>query len=452
MLKRKITEGLVKWKNDPEKKSLLVKGARQVGKTFIIDDFARKNYEVYVYINFELAPKTREIFAGDLDTGTLTREIDYRFNTRIVPGKTLIFLDEIQSCPPARTAMKSFTLDKQYDVIASGSLLGLNYKDVPSYPVGYEEQMTLHPMDFEEFLWAMGVGDDKISEVSLRLKSKEPLGNAALDMFDGYFRQFMAVGGMPDVVRTYAKTRDLDQALSRQRAIVETYRDDIAKYAYGRDKSNARLCLDSIPAQIGKRFKISEATGKSNVGMREYGSGLEWLYDSGITQWCYNVSEPALPLSVNRRFNVFKLYMWDTGLLASMMEGGLAYSLVRDENHVNRGKIAENAIAGVIGGKEIMITYFEKKGNLEVDFILNIGNQVTAVEVKSGNNAKSKSLDSVMSDRHNVPRGIKLERTDTCVDEKGVEHYPLFAAAFIFPDNSPHRPWVSPPTQSGKGP
>ncbi|MDR3205855.1 MAG: AAA family ATPase [Candidatus Methanoplasma sp.] len=443
MLKRKITEDLIRWKNDPEKKSLLVKGARQVGKTFIIDDFAKKNYENYIHINFELAPKTRNIFAGDLDAATLTREINYHFNTRIVPEKTLIFLDEIQSCPPARTAMKSFTLDKQYDVIASGSLLGLNYRDVPSYPVGYEESMVLHPMDFEEFLWAMGVDDGKISDAALRLKNKEPLGNAALNMFDDYFRQFMAVGGMPEAVKTYARTRDLNQTLIRQRTIADQYRDDIAKYASGKDKTTARLCLDAIPAQIGQRFNFSEAAGKSNVGRREYGGGLEWLYDSGIIQWCYKVSEPALPLSVNRRLKIFKLYMWDTGLLTSMMEGGPAYSLVRDEGGVNRGKIAENAVAGILGGKDTMITYFEKKGNLKVDFILNIDDQVTAVEVKSGNNTKAKSLDSIMSDAYKVPRGIKLERTDAYVDEKGVEHYPLFAAAFIFPDKSPHRSWIS---------
>jgi predicted AAA+ superfamily ATPase len=439
MLKRKITEALLRWKSDPKKKSLMVRGARQVGKTFIIDDFARKNYENYIYVNFELSPSTKKIFAGDLDTGTLVDEIEYTFKTHIVPGKTLIFLDEIQSCPAARTAMKSFTIDGRYDVIASGSLLGLNYKDVSSYPVGYEEDMILHPMDFEEFLWAMGVEDDKIAKVSDNLRNKKPLGNAALDAFENYFRQFMVVGGMPEVVSIYAETKDVNLVLLRQREIVEKYRSDIAKYAYGRDKMSARLCLDSIPGQIGRRFRYSDVAGKGNVGAREYGSGLEWLYDSGITQWCYNVTEPASPLSVNRRFNVFKLYMWDTGLLSSMMEDDVALSILHGSDNMNIGKIVENVVAGVIGRKNMMITYFEKRGSLEVDFILSTGGKVTAIEVKSGNNTRSRSLDSVMSDRYRVPRGIKLEKTNVYVDEKGVEHYPMFAAAFIFPDHTTSR-------------
>lgn len=439
MLKRKISDALIRWKNDPERKSLLVRGARQVGKTFIIDDFARKNYENYIYINFELSPSMKSIFEGDLDTDTIIEGIEYKLKKQAVPGKTLIFLDEIQSCPSARTAMKSFTIDRRYDVIASGSLLGLNYKEVSSYPVGYESDMILHPMDFEEFLWAVGVNEKKISKVSDLLNNKKPLNGVTLEAFDDHFRKFMAVGGMPEVVRTYAETGDMERVLLRQREIVEKYRSDIAKYAYGKDRTNARLCLDSVAGQIGRRFRYSEVEEKNNVGSREYGSGLEWLYDSGITQWCYNVTEPASPLSVNRKFNLFKIYMWDTGLLSSMMEDDVALSVIHDNyDNINIGRLAENAVAGIIGRKNIMTTYFEIKSSLEVDFVLSLGGKITAIEVKSGKNTKSRSLDILMSDVYKVPRGIKLERTNTYVDEKGVEHYPLFAAAFIFPDNTPY--------------
>jgi predicted AAA+ superfamily ATPase len=437
MLRRKMTNYLERWKSDPKKKALLIKGARQVGKTFIVDEFAKKNYESYIYINFEERPELKSIFEGNLDIRTLMHNISAQFlDVPIIPKRTMIFLDEIQSCPGARTAIRFMVRDGRFDIVASGSLLGLNYKDVSSYPAGDELTVEMYSLDFEEFLWALGVTEDMISDMRCRLNRKEQLDPFILNRFDEYFRWYMIVGGMPAAVEEFIDRHDFGRVRQVQKTILNIYKADISKYAKGVLKSRARVCLLSVPEQMGGKFRYKDVEGMERSGYSAYGNSLNWLVDAGIVFKCTNVSGPTLPLAFNIKYNVFKVFMSDSGILTAMMEKETVPALLRGDNFVNGGVVAENAVAGELVRKGTQMTYFERKGRLEVDFVLSIDATVTAVEVKSGNNTKAKSLDSLMSEKYGVPRGIKLERTNVRIDEKGVEHYPLFAAAFIFPDDS----------------
>jgi len=442
MLRRKMTDILLEWKRSPNKKCLLVMGARQVGKTYTIDDFAKKNYKNYVNINFELSKEKKIIFEGDLDIDTLLIKMSAHFSgVKFEPGKTLIFLDEIQSCPGARVALKTFTIDGRFDVIASGSLLGLNYKEVSSYPVGYETAVWMYPLDFEEFLWAYGIDTKVIEYVSGKISNREELDGSILKKLEEYFRLYMTVGGMPEAVNTFLSTKNMGAVLKVQRGIVRGYMNDIAKYLPYSEKQKAQSCLLSVPVQLSKRnkkFIYTEIESKKNAGSRYYSGSLSWLHDAGIISFCNNLQEPALPLAANRVLDSFKVYMKDTGLLISMLEEGTAAAIISENLDINEGGVTENAIAGVIDRKGLMLNYFEKKGRLEVDFVLNLGGVATAIEVKSGKNKQSISLDTLMSDKYKVKRGMKLETSNIFTDEMGVEHYPLFASEFLFPESVGH--------------
>lgn len=435
MLRRKITNSLLKWKNDPHKKSLLVRGARQVGKTFAVDDFAKKNYGTYIYINFEENPQYASFFAGSRSVETIMRNISAEFkDADFIPGDTLIFLDEIQNCPNARVAFKFFSIDGRYDVIGTGSLLGVRYKEVSSYPVGYEDVLDMYSLDFEEFLWAMGMKNDIIDHVRTCLSKKEPIDQFILDRFNEYMRWHMVIGGMPQVVNTFIDTNHFGKVLSVQKRITGGYVDDIMKYASGLDKNRVRASFESIPQQLSKKnkkFIYADVEGRKDSRYETYGSSLSWLYDAGLIDFCYNLNEPALPLMSNRKNGIFKIYLRDTGLMISMMEGGLDKALLSNDLFVNEGGIAENLVADMLGKSGYPLTYFEKNGSLEVDFVLNLNGVASAVEVKSGNNKRSKSLSVVMSDKYRVKRGIKLENSNVFIDDGGVEHYPIFAAAFM---------------------
>lgn len=435
MLERKITDALIKWKNDPKKKSLLIRGARQIGKTFSVNDFAKNNYGTYIYINFEEMPSYRSIFAGDKDVDTIIRKLSLVFKeAEFKPHDTLIFLDEIQNCPDARAAFKFFTLDGRYDVIGTGSLLGVRYKDVPSYPAGYEDVIDMNSLDYEEFLWAMGVGKEIIKDVCSAVENKIPIDDFILEKFNEYLRWHMIVGGMPEAVSVFKETNHFGKVLTVQKNIMNSYLDDITKYASGLDKNRVRASFQSIPNQLARRnkkFIYADVEGRKDSRYDTYGSSLSWLYDAGIINFCYNLQEPALPLASNRKLNAFKIYLKDTGLLVSMMESGLSAALLNNDIYVNEGAMVENLVADMLGKNGFDLTYFERKGTLEIDFMINMNGTVTALEVKSGNNRQAKSLKVVVSDKYKVKRGMQLENTNIFVDNDGIEHYPIFAVAFM---------------------
>lgn len=437
MLKRKITKVLEEWKKDDNKQCLLIRGARQVGKTFIVEQFCKDNYESYIYINFDLSPTLKDIFNGDLDANTLFMKLEVTFpEIEIKPGKTVLFLDEIQSCPNARVALKSFAMDKRIDVIASGSLLGLYYKEITSYPVGYEKIVDMYPLDFEEFLWAIGIKENVIAEVRKCFENKLPIDEYILKQLNNQFKMFLIVGGMPRIVDEYINEKSLNKVMSLQKSMIEDYKLDVIKYADNSVKQKVINTFDSIPAQLAKKNKkfsyVNILEGEKNIGERKYSSSIEWLKNAGIINCCYNLTEPAAPLKSNLRLDCFKIYMRDTGLLMAMYEEGIQKDILNDELYVNEGAILENVCAEEIKTRYSDVMYYEKKSQLEIDFILNIDGKVTAVEVKSGKNTQSKSLDSIINNYKTVSRYIKFEKdTNVYVDELGIEHYPLFMIMFI---------------------
>ena len=431
MLKRKIINQLLDWKNREDKNSLLVKGARQVGKTFIIDHFCRNNYDNYVYINFDQNPDYRSIFDNDLDVETLFKQITLRVpRAKLVPFKTVIFLDEIQNCPRARTALKFLSLDKRFDVIASGSMLGIHYKEVPSYPVGYEDILEMHSLDFEEFLWANEVSAESIDEIRDYFDKKRAVPEAMHARMTELFKEYIVVGGMPRVVNNFVNRHDFAQALRIQREILSDYYDDIAKYAEGTEKAKARACFQSIPRHLSKDYKKFRYALVSKGGSaRKYGGSLQWLYDAGIVNFCHNLSLPEAPLAGNAIGDAFKVYMCDTGLLVAMLDDGTQEDIIDGNLGIYKGAIYENIIADVFGKMNRKLYYFEYNSKIEVDFIIRYNRLVTAVEVKSADNVYSKSLNSLLT-KYKVEKGIRLSMKN--VGSQGaIDSYPLYMAMFL---------------------
>ena len=431
MMKRKIEKDLIEWKENHDKKCLLVKGARQVGKTYIIDKFARENYKYYTYLNFDENPAYKTIFDGDLDVETLIKQISLRVpGAQLEPQETILFLDEIQNCPRARTALKFLAIDGRFDVVASGSMLGIHYKDVPSYPVGYVDYLDMYSMDFEEFLWANGVKESSVGDISEYFEKREPVPEAMHDKMMELFREYIVVGGMPRVVLEFVNTHNFAKVLKLQKAILSDYTDDIAKYAEGAEKTKARACFLSIPKHLAKdykKFRYSLVEPKATY--RKYGGSLMWLYDAGIINFCYNLSEPALPLEGNARSDIFKVYMRDTGLLVAMLDEGSAEDIIDGNLGIYKGAIYENIVADIFAKSGKKLYYYEKDSKLEIDFFIRYQKTATAVEVKSAEKATSKSMTSIIQN-HGVKHGIKLSAKNVSGNDT-VESLPLYMAMFL---------------------
>lgn len=431
MLKRKIYDDLIAWKSKENKMCLLVEGARQVGKTYIIDEFAKNNYENYIYINFIENENYITIFDGDLDVDTLIKQISLRVpSVEIVPNKTIIFLDEIQKCPRARTALKFFSIDKRFDVIASGSLLGINYKEVPSFPVGYVEHLEMSSLDFEEFCWANGVSENSIQDIHQYFISKKTVPLAMHEKMLELFREYIVVGGMPNVVNDFVTNHNFASVLQMQRAIIKDYKDDISLYAETNEKTKIKEVFLSIPKHLAsdyKKFKYSavEKGGSS----RKYAGCLMWLYDAGIISFCYNLSKPELPFEGNVKEDNFKVYMKDNGLLMAMLEDGSQQDIIDGNLGIYKGAIYENIIADIFTKLNKKLYYFEYNNRLEIDFFIRYNGKPVPIEVKGGDNTKSKSLHSVI-DNWGIEYGIRLS-TKNLGHTKQIDSFPIYMAMFL---------------------
>ena len=431
MLKRKVIDRLLEWKNKPRKMALLIKGARQTGKTFSILQFARENYPYIVHINFDENPAYRAIFDGDLDMDTLIKQISLRVpKANMDPGDTLIFLDEIQNCPKAQTALKFITGDGRFDCIATGSLLGIKTKEISSYPVGYVEHLDMYSMDFEEFLWARDVSSQSIDHIKGFFDKKEKVPEAMHERMMELFKEYIVVGGMPRVVQEFADTGNFSPVLKLQRDIVSDYASDIAKYAEGTERVKARSCFYSIPKQLAKDYKKFQYSIVEKKGTgRKYAGSLDWLYEAGIINFCYNLRSPELPLEGNAMNDTFKVYMRDTGLLVAMLEDGSQADIVDGKLGIYKGALYENIIADIFGKLGKKLYYFEYRNQIEIDFFIRRNSQAVAVEVKSAGNTKSKSMTNIILN-HGVKEGIKLSANNICVS-KNVVNYPLYMAMFL---------------------
>ncbi|MBR5983451.1 MAG: ATP-binding protein [Bacteroidales bacterium] len=432
MLKRKIINTLSEWQNSTDKNAILLKGARQVGKTTIIRDFGNSHYEHFVEINFEQSKSAMQAFEGDRDAKTIIKQLSIMGYGPFVPHKTLVFFDEIQSCPNARTAIKFLVEDGQFDYIESGSLLGINYKDVSSYPVGFEEQIDMYPLDFEEFLWAMNVGEDAIDMIREAYNKNTPLPDFVHEQMMKYYRNYLIVGGMPQVVNTFVNNKDFAATLKVQRKIINSYRDDIAKYA-GNQKVKAKAFFDAIPTQLAKekkRFQYSDI--EENAKSRDYEDAAQWLADAGTAYFSYNLNAMELPFEFHEKRNLFKVFLIDTGLLCSMWNEKIQFKVMNGEIDINEGGLTENFVAAELAKKGYKLHYYDKQSRQELDFVMQDGNKISVIEVKSGKRYKQHaSLDNILvSDGKKIEHATVLSRFNLS-EENGIKYLPLYMTMFM---------------------
>ena len=414
MLKRKMEQILDNWKKTANHKPLIVKGCRQCGKTYSVVDFAKKNYKNVVYLNFYENPDYASVFSGALNVDTIIMLLSALLGDNAVfeAGQTILILDEIQDCPDARTALKFFRMDGRFDVIGTGSLLGVKGygKEPKSIPVGSETVVDMYPLDFEEFLWANGIADSVIELLKKSLETEVPVPEALHNRMRQLLLQYAVVGGMPDVVQTFVDTKQMNDVLSAQRDIVRSYEDDMVKYAEKKDKSHIKECFQSIPRQLGKENKkFQYSVVRKGATASKYAGSLQWIEDAGIISSCRNLSITELPLDGNAQEDVFKVYMKDCGLFASMLEDGTQYDILQGNLFGYKGAIFENLIADIFAKMGRKLYYFHKDSGMEVDFVIRYKGECTLVEVKAAT-GNTKSTKTILNhpEKYHVHSAVKL--------------------------------------------
>ena len=421
MLKRKIETYLSDWKKSDNKKPLVIKGVRQCGKTYIVKTFANDNYENVVYMNFILEPDKKSAFAGNLDVETIILNLSALIpGSRFISGKTCIILDEIQECKEARTALKSFDMDGRFDVIATGSLLGVEgygkrkdkdkNKGEDSVPVGYETLVEMYPLDFEEFLWANGIGTNVIETVRTCFKNETVVPEGIHKAMMELLYRYIIVGGLPEVVNCYLDTKNVELIYEKQRTLIAEYEEDMVKYAEDSDKPNIRECFESIPRQLAKENKkFQYSVVKKGGRASQYSGSLQWLEDAGIAKRCYNTTITELPLSGNSIPDCFKVYTTDIGILMGMLDYGTQTDILAGNLRGYKGAIFENLMADFLCKSGQKLYYFHKESGLEIDFLVRFKGECVIIEVKA-KTGKAKSMTTVLKNKdvYHVNHGIKL--------------------------------------------
>lgn len=433
--KRKIDEFLADWKNNHSRKPLIVKGARQIGKTESILHFAYENYENVVYINFVLDKKYTTIVNDGYDVETVVKNITLiNPSTKFIPDKTLIVFDEIQEYPDIATSLKAFNLDKRYDVICSGSMLGINYRKIHSNSVGSKTDYEMFSMDFEEFLWAKGYEDTAINSILEHMISLTPFSETELSVYKSLFLDYCVLGGMPDVIKGYIKTGTFSQSLEIQGQIRLDYEEDVRKYAEGLDQAKIISVYRSIPAQLAKenkKFQFSIIDKKARS--REYTGCIEWLIDAGVVTECNCLNYPELPLKGNVDNSKYKLYYPDTGLLISALDEEAQEDLRVNKNlGVYKGALYENFVAEAFVKQGLGLFYYKKDNStLEEDFFVRSKNELIPVEVKSNNDSSKYLTALIKSDRYaDIKHGIKLGDFNVGV-ANNIYTFPYFCAFML---------------------
>ena len=420
MFRRKIENTMLSWKQCINRKPLVIKGCRQCGKTSSVLEFARKHYKNVVYLDFHEHKEYKSFFAGALDVDTIVLNMSMGLKgVKFIERNTCLVFDEIQDCPNARSSLKFFSLDGRYDVICTGSLLGVNgYKTKEeeeeerraSIPVGFEHIVTMYPMDFEEWLWANGIEKQHTDYLLKCLKDVTPVMEAIHNRMRELLRLYIVVGGMPDAVNTFVQSNNMNEVRIVQQNIVDNYKADMLKYALQVDKAKIRECFDSIPSQLAKENKkFQYSTIRKGGRSRDYLGSLQWIEDAGIIRRCYNTTITELPLAGNMINDCFKVYMTDIGLLMSMLEDGTAWSIMQGDMLAYKGAVYENLAADIFGKMGRKLYYFQKEGGLELDFLIRYRGECCPVECKA-RTGNAKSLQTVMKnpDHYHVCHAIKL--------------------------------------------
>ena len=433
-LKRKLDDFLLEWKKSADRKPLIVKGARQIGKTESIKHFAA-NYENFVNINFVLEKKYKTICEDGYTVQDVIRNIS-RIDSekKFVPGKTLILFDEIQDYPEIATSLKSFCIDRQFDVICSGSMLGINYKRIESNSVGYKSEFQMQSMDFEEFLWATGYGSDVVNDLLLHMRSVTPFNQTDMNVFGGLFMDYCLLGGMPEVVRSFVEKGTFEGTLALQRSLIADYKEDIKKYVEGIDKTRVLNVFNSIPVQLAKenkKFQISKVA--SGAKFKDYWGCIEWLDDAGMVNLCHCLHTPELPLKGNFEEKKYKIYFKDTGLLVANLDDESQEDLRANRNmNVYKGALYENIVAEILSKQGYELFYYKKENStLEQDFFVRTKKTLVPVEVKAkAGTAKSLST-LVKSDAYpDITTGVKLSAGNVGF-QNNIYTFPYFCAFLL---------------------
>lgn len=412
-LKRKIDEFLIDWKHSQDKLPLIVKGARQIGKTDAIENFAKNNYKHVVEINFILQKQFKNIFDDGFEVDKIIKNISLiEPNFQFVPGETLIFFDEIQDCINCATSLKSFNIDGRYDVICSGSLMGINYKEIESNSVGNKQDYEMYSLDFEEFLWAKGYQDNQIEDLLEHMRSCTPLSKVQYDVMLENFKEYMVVGGMPAIVRRFIENKNFSGILEMQEQILLDYKEDITKYAEGLNQTRILNVYNKIPVFLGnenKKFQISKV--EHGARNREYIGTVDWLNNAGIINVCYCLEQPELPLRGNYNPDNYRIYFRDTGLLIGSLDEEAQEDLRNNKNfNTYKGAIYENIVADMLVKQGYQLYFYKnEKGTIEMDFFVRDTNSLIPIEVKANDEA-TVSLNNLIDNAtyKDIKYGIKL--------------------------------------------
>lgn len=413
LLKRKIDKYLTDWKNRSDRKPLIIKGARQIGKTRSVEWFASQNYASVIEINFIEQKKYREIFNDGFEVDAILKNISLlNPELKFIPGNTIFFFDELQACPNCATSLKFFKLDGRFDVICSGSLMGISYNEIESNSVGYKEDYEMHSMDFEEFLWAMGYNDEFTADLLSHMLDVRPLSELQMDTLMSLFRDYVIIGGMPEVVSTYVRNKNFSGTLDIQRQLLKDYEEDITKYVEGLDKAKVKAVYNHIStflAKENKRFQITKIA--RNARNRDYMGCVEWLADAGVVNVCYCLNQPELPLKGNYDPKMYKIYFKDTGLLIASLDEEAQEDLRANRNlGTYKGAIYENIVGDMLVKQGYRLFYYHSdRPALEMDFFIRDADSLIPVEVKANGGATPSQNRLLNDDKYNdVKYGIKL--------------------------------------------
>ncbi len=412
-LTRKIDAYLEEWKSNPDRRPLIIKGPRQVGKTESIKEFAKKNYTSIIEINFVTNEKYKQITSDGYGAEDIIKNISLIDPShKFIPDKTLLFFDEIQEYPEIATALKFFHIDGRFDVICSGSLLGINYKRIESNSVGYKTDYNMYSLDFEEFLWAKGYSPEVIEDMYIHMKEQNPFSNLEHSVFSGHFLDFCILGGMPAVVKEFIKNKTFEGTLDIQRQLIADYKEDIRKYARGIDQTRIINVFNSIPVQLAKenkKFQLSKV--EKGARFKDYRGCIEWLEDAGMVHLCYCLNNPELPLKGNYDINKFKIYFCDTGLFVSLLDDEAQEDLRVNKNlSVYKGALYENIVGDALVKSGYQLYYYKREDStLEQDFFVRTASNLIPVEVKAKNNKAKTMTQLIKSDKYpEISYGIKL--------------------------------------------
>lgn len=435
-LKRKIDRFLTEWKADKGRKPLIIKGCRQIGKTESIKHFAKSAaYESFIEINFVEDEKFKRITVDGYSASAIVKNISLLDpSKKFIDGKTLIFFDEITEFPEIATSLKFFKEDGRYDVICSGSMLGVNYKNIESNSVGYKTDYEMYSMDFEEFLWAKGYTEETIGDMLSHMTSLTPFNELEMSVYRGIFLDYVVLGGMPAVVKDYIEKGTFEGSLGTQRQLIADYKEDIRKYAQGVDQTRILNVFNSVASQLAKenkKFQISKV--EKGARFRDYRGCAEWLADAGIVNICYCLNDVELPLSGNCDADKFKLYFCDTGLLVSLLDEESQEDLRANKNlGVYKGALYENVVGEAFVKEGYKLYYYKKEnGTLEEDFFVRSVDNLIPVEVKA-REGRSKSLRTLISSDSypDIAYGFKFSANNIGYSDK-IYTFPYFCAFLL---------------------